>query len=107
VFKELSHVNLPVEFLLDLSLEAMLQGFMRVNLAAGKFPAEAEFLIGRALGNEKPSLQCNEGRGYSVMNGFVGIHGTPVRVMEQTLWMGFQQHSFEHCHEEARNSPLP
>ncbi len=52
-FKQSANGNLHTELLADFADEALLIGFMRLALAAGKFPQTAEVRMGVAPGNEK------------------------------------------------------
>ena len=50
--KKLTDLNVPIEFFPELPLKAMLQGFIGIDLPAGELPAQAELLMGWALGDE-------------------------------------------------------
>jgi hypothetical protein len=88
VFEKVPHFYFPVELLSDFSLEALLQGFIRINLAAGKLPAEAEFLVGGALGDEEAATDGDESGSYLKASGFEDFHGTSGRSWnENDKWL--------------------
>ena len=58
--KKLTDLNVPIEFFPELPLKAMLQGFIGIDLPAGELPAQAELLMGWALGDEQPPICRNE-----------------------------------------------
>ena len=63
VFNEFADGDLDGEFFANFADEALLEGFARLDFAAGKFPEIREVVVGTALGDEKFAVVKNEGGG--------------------------------------------
>jgi hypothetical protein len=59
-FELVTNLHLNTEFLLQLTREALLEGFARFPLAAREFPETRQMPAGRSLGNEEASLSKHQ-----------------------------------------------
>jgi hypothetical protein len=62
-FKKFADGDFHAEFLADFAHQALLEGFVRFALAAGKFPQAAEMRLGVTLGDEQFAIAKYQGGG--------------------------------------------
>jgi len=78
-FDQFSHFHLDAQFLHQLALQRLLEGFRRLSLAAGEFPKTGEMTTSRTLGDEEAAVTEHEGSG-----NFDGLHEVPERFLPVT-----------------------
>lgn len=73
-FDHFSHFHLDAQFLHQLALQRLLEGFRLLSLAAGELPQSGEMSASRTLGDEESSVAEDKGSG-----NFDGLHEVPER----------------------------
>ena len=71
---QFSHFHLDAQFLHQLALQRLFEGFRRLSLAAGKLPKPGEMTASRTLSDEEAAVTEHEGSG-----NFDSLHEVPER----------------------------